>query len=116
MDVDVVFAGVAVSDFKGSRAWYEGFFARPPDVVAHDEEVMWQVTERGWLYIVGDADRAGSGMVAMAVADIEAAVAALEARGVSTGAIEREGDAARKAVVVDPDGNSIAIIQVERGG
>jgi hypothetical protein len=56
MDFDVLFAGVAVSDFKAAQGWYEHFFARPPDVVAHDEEVMWQVTERGWLYIVRNAD------------------------------------------------------------
>ena len=33
---------------------YARFFARPPDVVAHDEEVMCQATQRGWLYIVRD--------------------------------------------------------------
>jgi len=116
MDVDVLFAGVAVSDFNAAQAWYEGFFARPPDVVAHEEEVMWQATERGWLYIFCDADHAGNSIVAMAVPDIEAVVAALEARGVSTGPILREGDAGRKAVVLDPDGNSIAIIEVARDG
>src|SRR6266498_3228373 len=116
MDVDVLFAGVAVSDFKAAQAWYEGFFARPPDVVAHEEEVMWQATERGWQYIFRDADHAGNSIVAMAVPDIEAVVTALEARGVCTGPIEREGDAGRKAVVLDPDGNSIAIIEVARDG
>ena len=78
----------------------------------HVEEVMWQVTERDWLYILRDADHAGNSIVAMAVPEIEAvAAAALEARDVSIGPIEREGDAGRKAVVLDPDGNSIAIIE-----
>jgi catechol 2,3-dioxygenase-like lactoylglutathione lyase family enzyme len=95
--------------------WYEHFFARPPDV-AHDEEVMWKVTEGGWLYIVRNADHAGNSIVAMAVPDIEAVVAVLEARGVTVGPIEREGDAGRKTVVFDPDGNSIAIIEVAGAG
>jgi len=116
MDVDVLFAGIAVSDFKAAQAWYERFFARPAGVVANEGEVIWQVTDRSWLYIVRDADHAGNGIVAMAVPGVEEAASALEARGVTTGPIEREGDAGRKAVVLDPDGNSIAIIEVTGGG
>ena len=116
MDVDVLFAGIPVSDFTAAQAWYERFFARPADVVAHETEVMWQVTDRSWLYIVGDAGHAGNGIVAMAVPDIERAVAALAARGVSTGPVHPQGDAGRKAVVLDPDGNSIAIIEVISDG
>ena len=77
---------------------------------------MWQVTDRGWLYIVRDADHAGHSIVAIAVPDIEAATSALEARGVTIGAIEREGNAGRKAVALDPDGSSIAIIEVADDG
>jgi predicted enzyme related to lactoylglutathione lyase len=116
MDVDVLFAGIPVSDFKAAQAWYERFFARPADVVAHEDEVMWQVTDRGWLYIVRDVDQAGHSMVAMAVPDIEEAASALAARGLAAGPIEREGDSGRKAVVLDPDGNSIAIIEVTGDG
>jgi hypothetical protein len=54
MDADVLFAGVAVSDFNSAQAGYARYVRPPPDVVAHDEEVMWQATERGWLYIVRD--------------------------------------------------------------
>jgi predicted enzyme related to lactoylglutathione lyase len=112
VDVDVLFAGVAVSDFETARAWYERFFGRSPDVVAHDEEVMWQATDRGWLYIVRDMGHAGNSIVAMAVDDIEAVSSALGARGINAGPIAPEGDAGLKAVVRDPDGNSIALLQV----
>ncbi len=116
MDVDVLFAGIPVSDFTAAQAWYERFFARPADVVAHENEVMWQVANRGWLYIVRDADRAGNSTVAMAVPDIEEAVSVLAARGVTTGPIQPQGNAGRKAIVADPDGNSIAIIEVTSDG
>ena len=96
--------------------WYERFFARPPDVVAHDNEVMWHVTDGAWLYIVRDADRAGNGGVAMSVPDIEAVTAALKERGVETGRITPEGDAGLKAVALDPDGNAIEILQVIGNG
>jgi glyoxylase I family protein len=112
MDVDVLFVGVAVTDFTTARTWYERFFGRSADVVAHDNEVMWQTTDRGWLYIVRDVDHAGNSIVALAVRDIEAATTALNARNIATGPIEPEGDAGRKAVIRDPDGNSIAIIEV----
>jgi predicted enzyme related to lactoylglutathione lyase len=116
MAIEVLFTGIAVSDFKAARAWYERFFGRPADVVAHEEEVMWQVTDRGWLYILRDLERAGKSIVAMAVSNIEEATSALGARQIPIGAIEREGDAGWKAVVNDPDGNSIAMFEVSAGG
>jgi hypothetical protein len=112
MDADVLFVGVAVSDFMAAQAWYERFFARPADVVAHEQEVMWQVTDRAWLYIVRKPEHAGHGIVTIAVLDIEGTTIALAARNVAVGPAEREGDAGRKAVALDPDGNSIAIIEV----
>jgi predicted enzyme related to lactoylglutathione lyase len=112
MNVDVLFVGAAVSDFTVARAWYERFFDRTADVVAHEAEVMWQVTERGWLYILRDASHAGNSIVTLAVSDIEGASSGLSARGIAIGPIEEEGDAGRKAVALDPDGNSIAIIEV----
>ena len=112
MDVDVLFAGVAVADFEEARGWYERFFDRGPDVVAHAEEVMWQITGGGWLYILRDVAHAGHSIVAMAVSDIEGTIAALDRRGLSAGPINPVGDAARKAVVVDPAGNRVEIIEV----
>jgi glyoxylase I family protein len=116
MDADVLFAGIAVADFQDARAWYERLFGRAPDVVAHDEEVMWQITDRGWLYILRDAERAGNSIVAMAVSDIEGTISLLERRGVTAGAIQPEGDAGRKAVILDPAGNRVEIIEVAAGG
>ena len=46
---------------SAAQAWSEGFLARPSDVVAHEEEVIWQVTERGWLYMVRDPCRLAFG-------------------------------------------------------
>ena len=77
---------------------------------------MWQVTDRGWLYILRDVDRAGKSIVAMAVSDIEEAMSALGAREIAIGPAEREGDAGWKAIVTDPDGNSIAMIEVSARG
>ena len=116
MDIDVLFAGVPVGDFVRAESWYERFFGRPPDIVAHEKEVMWKISEGGWLYIVHDPERAGNGLVAIAVSNIEAAIAELEVRGVAAGPIEAEGPNGRKALVRDLDGNSLAVIEVRTDG
>jgi predicted enzyme related to lactoylglutathione lyase len=114
MEVDVLFVGMRVRDFAVANEWYQRFFARAADIVAQDEEVMWQLTGGGWLYIVREGDP-GGGLAALAVADLEATVAELAARGIVAGPIEPQGDAGRKAIVVDPDGNTLAVIEVTRG-
>ena len=111
MEYETLFAGVAVSDFGVARRWYEQFFDRSPDVVAHETEVMWQASPGGWLYIVRDLDHAGHSAVAIAVPNMEAMLASLQAWGIQSGPIERQSENARKAVVVDPDGNTIGIIE-----
>jgi len=110
--VDVLFAGVPVREFAPARAWYTTFFDREPDVVPHEHEVMWRCAESAWLYVVRDAARAGHAVVALMVADLDAAVADLARRGIEGGPAHPEGDGARKASFTDPDGNEVSLIAV----
>ena len=110
--MDLLFAGLAVADFPRALEWYARFFGRDPDVVMHDREVMWRVAGSGWLYVVEDAARAGRGLVAISVSDLVEEVARLAAQGIDDGGIRSEGDAAQKAVVTDPEGNVIALLEV----
>jgi catechol 2,3-dioxygenase-like lactoylglutathione lyase family enzyme len=112
----VLFAGLAVCDFEQARDFYSRVLGRPPDIPVHDTEVMWRVTDGGWLYVVLDAARAGGGLAAIAVEDLDATVAQLRARGVTPGATETVGPAERKATVVDPDGNVVSFIEVTASG
>jgi hypothetical protein len=73
--------------------------------------VMWRLTDSAWLYVVVDGSRAGRSLVTMAVEDLDVALAELEVRAVAPQEIE-EMDAGRKATVRDPDGNTVAIVQV----
>ncbi len=109
----MLFAAIPVAQFDTAVGWYARFFGRAADVVAHDREVMWRVTESGWLYVLEDADRAGRSLVTISVPDLDGAVRDLSARGITAAAIETVGDAARKAKTFDPDGNEVALIQVE---
>ena len=82
------------------------------DVVSQKNEVMWQCAESAWLYVVQDVARAGHAIVALMVADLDAAVADLGRRGIEGGPAHPEGDGARKACFTDPDGNEVSLIAV----
>ena len=58
MTINHVFAGIAVADYDSALAWYKRFFGRSPDVIVTENEAMWQAAETGWIYVVGDANRA----------------------------------------------------------
>jgi predicted enzyme related to lactoylglutathione lyase len=106
-----LFGGIPVADYRAGREWYEAFFGREPDLVPHDSECAWQLTEGGWVYVVGDAPRAGGALVTLLVDDLDERLAALADRGIEAGRVETYGSGARKAIVTDPDGNEIGLGQ-----
>ena len=112
MDVEVTFTGVPVSELAAGRAFFERLIGRPPDMVVNANEVMWRLADPAWLYLVVDPERAGHALTALSVGDLNATLAELAGRGVSAESVEDVGDAGRKATVIDPDGNSVALIEV----
>jgi catechol 2,3-dioxygenase-like lactoylglutathione lyase family enzyme len=109
--VTYLFAGLATSDFQTGVQWYTGLLGRPPDRFPHSEEAVWQVTERGLIYLVLDPRRAGGGLLALMVDDLDAELRRLATQGVHWGEIELVGRGVRKTVVSDPDGNQITLGQ-----
>jgi predicted enzyme related to lactoylglutathione lyase len=104
-----IFAGIPVADYDAALAWYERLLGRPPDVIVTDNEAMWQVAETGWIYVVGDTNRAGNALLTLLVDDLEDRVAELAERGLATGAIDTVPGVVRKAVLIDPEGNMITV-------
>jgi catechol 2,3-dioxygenase-like lactoylglutathione lyase family enzyme len=72
-----VFAGIPVADYDAALAWYERLLGRPPDVIVTDKEAMWQVADRGWIYVVGETKRAGNALLTLLVDNLEDHVAEL---------------------------------------
>ena len=107
--IKYVFAGIAVADYDSALAWYTRFFGRSPDVVVTENECMWQVTESGWIYVVGDSNRAGKALLTLLVDDLDDYVAELGGRELAPGAIETVPGLYRKAVISDPEGNMISL-------
>jgi predicted enzyme related to lactoylglutathione lyase len=113
MEAQVLFAGVAITDIDVLRPWYEQLFGRPCDIPVNDGEVMWRLAaDAGWLYIVVDEERAGHSLAALSVADLDHELAAVHGRGLVPQMVEQVGESARKATFRDPDGNTIALIEV----
>ena len=79
-----LFAGIAVADLGQARHWYERLAGRPPDFLPNDNEAVWHLGGTGWIYVVGDAGRAGNGLITVLVEDLDARVAVLAERGLET--------------------------------
>jgi predicted enzyme related to lactoylglutathione lyase len=112
--INLAFAGIPVADYAAALPWYERLFGRPPDVIVSDTEAMWQVTTAAWVYVVRDAERAGRALLTLLVDDLDEHLAALAAGGFVSGPVQVFPGGARKAVLVDPEGNSIGFGAVPR--
>jgi len=110
MAVTYVFAGIPVAHHDAA-AGYERLIGRPPDLVPNDDEAAWRLTETGWIYIVADADRAGSAPHTLLVDDLDAFLAGLAERGITIGPVATVGGAVRRTEVTDPDGNHLQVGQ-----
>ena len=104
MAVTHVFAGIPVARRDAAAGWYERLIGRPPDLVPNDDEAAWRLTETGWMYIVVDADRTGSALHTLLVDDLDAFLAGLAERGITTSPVDTIGDAVRRTVVTDQPG------------
>ena len=112
MPVDYVFAGLVVTEREAAVQWYEKLLGVAPDLYPNDVEAAWQLTGSASLYILADPTRAGGGVFTMVVDDLDEYLAGLAARRVTVGAIEEIPGAGRKVVALDPDGNSVGVVEL----
>lgn len=106
MAVNELFAGIPVAHLDAAVTWYERLMGRPADFFPNENEAVWQVVGTGWIYVVADTDRAGTALLTLLVDDLEAHVAELAER-LATGAIDTVPGVVRKAMISDPEGNTI---------
>jgi catechol 2,3-dioxygenase-like lactoylglutathione lyase family enzyme len=100
------FAGLPVSDYTAAYDWYVRLLGRPADMFPHEREAVWRVTPTASINVVEDDERAGSGLLTLALDDLEAYERQLSANGVAF--TEQVGGASPRCLVVkDADGNSL---------
>lgn len=112
MRIPSVFVGITVSDLATSQRWYELFFDRAPDVLVSADEVMWQLNEQSWLFIVEDESPEGSANIVLATDDLDDALDGLARRGIGPREIEVIDGAGRKAYFGDPDDNDVVLAEI----
>ncbi|MHB8241482.1 MAG: VOC family protein [Solirubrobacteraceae bacterium] len=111
MTITHVFAGIAVADRAASGQWYERLLGRAPDLIPNEQEAAWRLTETGWIYIVVDPERAGTGLHTLLVDDLDAFLGDVERRGIVVGHVETYENGTRRAGITDPDGNRLGVGQ-----
>ncbi|MEV7227179.1 VOC family protein [Polymorphospora sp. NPDC051019] len=106
MAVDL-FAGIPVSDYATSLAWYERLLGSPPTFLPNDIEAVWELAEHRYVYIEQRPDHAGHAMHTLFVDDFDTRVAEIEGRGLEPAKRETYDNGVRKTTFHDPDGNEI---------
>jgi catechol 2,3-dioxygenase-like lactoylglutathione lyase family enzyme len=107
MQATHLFAGLAVSDLAAALDWYAALFGRPPDARPAADEALWHLGP-GSVYLRADPARAGGGLLALAVPDLDACLSGLAARGA---AAERLDAAPPRSILRDPDGNEVTLFE-----
>jgi hypothetical protein len=104
------FGGLAVANYRAAYDWYVRLLGRPADMFPHDREAVWQLTSSGSIYVVEDVERAGGGLVTLALDDLDAHERRLRDSGL-TFTEQIHGAAPRRLVVRDVDGNTLTFFQ-----
>ena len=106
MTVDL-FAGLPVSDYERSVAWYERVLGSAPSFFPHATEAVWELAEHRFVYVVKQPLHAGHAMHTLFVDDLDARVDGIAARGIQPAGQETYSNGVRKVTYRDPDGNEI---------
>lgn len=110
MSIEHLLAVVPVSDLAAGREWYSALFGREPDNNPMPTLTEWQVIPGAWVQVFTDPDRAGFGLLNLAVSDLDAHVAELARRGLHPGPVTDASKGVRLSALSDPDGNTISLI------
>jgi predicted enzyme related to lactoylglutathione lyase len=107
-----VLAVVPVAEIDKATQWYERFFGRPADTRPMDSLAEWHLSELGVVQVFEDPDRAGRTTVNLTVDDLDATLSTLSGQNIpSTDPQLVSGGHQRLALIQDPDGNQLGLIQ-----
>jgi catechol 2,3-dioxygenase-like lactoylglutathione lyase family enzyme len=105
-----LFAGIAARNYAQALPFYERLLGRPPDMLPTEGEALWHLRDGASVYLVGDASRAGNGLVTIAVDNLARHLAELAER-LPDAVIERSIDPLPQAMITDPDGNQVKFFE-----
>jgi predicted enzyme related to lactoylglutathione lyase len=107
-----VLAVVPVAEIDKATQWYERFFGRPADTRPMDSLAEWHLSELGVVQVFEDPNRAGRTTVNLTVDDLDATLSTLSGQNIpATDPQLVSGGRQRLALIQDPDGNQLGLIQ-----
>jgi catechol 2,3-dioxygenase-like lactoylglutathione lyase family enzyme len=111
-------AGLPVTDYQRSAAWYERFLGSEPSFTPNDAEAVWELAEHRFLFIEVRPQHAGHAMHTLFVDDLDTLVSEIAGRGIQPAGRKTYSNGVRKVTYRDPDGNEIGLggAPVEDGG
>jgi catechol 2,3-dioxygenase-like lactoylglutathione lyase family enzyme len=112
LSIQEAFTSVAVSDLHAALTWYERLLGRQPDMIPNDNEAVWQLSGKAWLYIIGDAQRSGKTLITLIVDNLDSHVAEFNERGISFEFVEKDSKIYRRVAVSDPEGNTFQFTEL----
>jgi predicted enzyme related to lactoylglutathione lyase len=110
--IKALLAVVPVADLDQAVEWYESFFGRPADTKPMDTLAEWHLSELGVVQVFQDPDRAGRTAVNFTVDELDAVLAELATKGItSTDPQVVSSGRQRLATTTDPDHNQLGLIE-----
>ena len=110
MSIHGLFGAVHVSDLGISTRFYSRLLGRAPDDQPIDVLVQWLGFGNAGVQLFLDKAKAGGGVMTLVVVDLGSAGARLSASGIALGEIQ-EGHFGKVAHLMDPDGNTIYLVE-----
>ena len=104
MSIDL-FAGIPVTDYVAALEWYVRLFGSPPSFVPNETEAVWELAEHCFVFIEQRPERAGHARHLVFVDDLDALVARIAERGLTSTEQETYANGVRKVAYRDADGN-----------
>ena len=110
MTVKTVLAGVAVTDLRVSKLWYQKLFGREPDTNPMDELFQWALPTGEWIRLFASKSLAGSSSVTLVEDDFGKRLKDLRAARYDIKKLVNS-DSIKVAIIEDPDGNEVVFAQ-----
>lgn len=110
-----VLSGLAVRDMGAASEWMARLIGRPADARPMAGLADWHLPPHGTVQLVLDADRAGGSVITLHVPDIADVQAELAERGIDLRYDDTTSTKVKFGQLVDPDGNSITIVEAVGG-
>lgn len=101
---------VPVNDRAKALEWFAAFFGRAADEFM-GEEALWEISETAWVVIDEQPERAGNAALTLGTDELDEILTRLADHDIEHQPVETYENGVRHVVVLDPDGNSLALAE-----